>query len=146
MKSSNIEHIKEIFKSAGMPGTPVRILVYRQLLNSENPLSLTDLESLLESVDKSTISRTLATFKKLHLVHSFNDGSGSVKYEICHSHFSEKDEDKHIHFRCEKCGQTICLNWISVPVVKLPEGYIANEYNYVVSGICAECNQKCVKP
>ena len=128
-------------KSKGITPTPVRMLVYRSLRDSSSPRSLSDLETELESVDKSTISRTLSLFRDHHLLHSFNDGSGSVKYELCLAHDHESDDDTHVHFRCEKCGETYCFPTISVPYINLPEGYKAHEYNYVITGICKECRQ-----
>lgn len=133
--------IEMILKDSGITVTPVRILVYRRLQTSEGPMSLSDLETDLESVDKSTISRTLAVFKDKHLIHSFNDGSGSVKYEICNSGDLERDNDRHVHFRCNECGATYCLQELKVPEVSLPEGFIGKEINYVVTGICARCGK-----
>ena len=102
---------------------------------------MSELETLLETVDKSTISRTLNTFKERHLLHAFTDGSGSVKYEVCHSQ-NEEHDDMHVHFRCEKCGNTTCLSEIKVPEVSLPSGYRKHEVSYMISGICPSCVDK----
>lgn len=134
-----MKDVKDFLKEAGVTPTPVRILVYKCLSQTDMPLSLGDLESLLESVDKSTVSRTLSTFRDHHLIHSFNDGSGSVKYEICRSHNHDHHNDLHVHFRCEKCGMTICLPDVKIPDVDLPSGFVMHEANYVVSGICVDC-------
>lgn len=136
------ESIEQILNEAGVTSTPVRILVYKCLNESKTPLSLTEIEILLDTVDKSTISRTLTTFKEHQLVHSFNDGSGSAKYEICNSQDKEEDDDEHVHFRCESCGVTSCLPSIKVPEVELPEGYEAYEKNYVIVGKCPKCSHK----
>ena len=133
--------MEEILASRGVMPTPVRKLVYRCLENSEFPLSLSDLESMLDTVDKSTISRTLSTFKDHQILHSFTDGSGSVKYELCFSQGEKLHDDLHVHFRCKKCGHTNCLPEISIPIVKLPIGYIVNEVSYIITGICNECSR-----
>lgn len=133
-----MNEIKEILRGKGISPTPVRILVYRCLRESSSPKSLSDLEIALESVDKSTISRTLSLFRENRLLHCFNDGSGSVKYELCKGSHTEED-DSHVHFRCEKCGETICLKTLSVPHVILPEGYEAHESNFIITGICSRC-------
>ena len=124
---------------AGITPTPVRMLVYNCLLNSSSPVSLSDIEFALESVDKSTISRTLSIFRTNHLVHIINDGSGSVKYELCRAHGHEHEDDTHVHFRCEKCGETICLPDVAIPRVILPEGFVGHEVSYIVTGICKDC-------
>ena len=133
--------IEDILKQVGIAPTPTRKLVYRCLMESQAPKSLAEIETELESVDKSTISRTLSILRKHHLLHSLNDGSGSVKYELCHSLDHENQDDTHVHFRCEKCGTTICLTSINVPYVELPEGFIPNEINYIITGICGHCNR-----
>lgn len=137
------DEIKAIFSRAGIGETPVRILVYRYLSACHAPVSLGELETALESVDKSTISRTLSTFRNSRLVRSFNDGSGSLKYEICATSDNGMGRfERHIHFRCEECGTTTCLNDLKVPEVALPHGYKVNEVNYLVTGFCPECSKK----
>ena len=136
-----MKEVEIILSEKGITPTPVRKLVYKCLADARGPLSLSDLEIKLDTVDKSTISRTLSTFKEHQLLHSFNDGSGSVKYELCISDDSGRHDDLHVHFRCKKCGKTICLQEVGVPTVKLPEGYLSHEVNYVVTGICSDCSQ-----
>ena len=131
--------VDKILSEAGITPTPVRLMVYKCLANSKTPMSLSDLEDELESIDKSTISRTLSTFKNSHLLHSFNDGSGSVKYEICYSSDHGTHNDMHVHFHCEKCGETICLPDVSVPHVDLPHNYVSHEVSYLIKGLCPKC-------
>ena len=132
-------NIERILENSGVSPTAVRILVYRTLINSDSPLSLAEIETLLGTVDKSTISRTLSLFKEHHLVHAFNDGSSSVKYECCISPHNYED-DLHVHFHCEHCGKTECFNHLKIPEVTLPEGFIPHGVNYVVSGLCNKCS------
>lgn len=136
-----MKEIEAILQSKGVMPTPVRKLVYKSLKEAGAPRSLSDLESLLDTVDKSTISRTLATFKEHHLIHSFSDGSNSVKYELCSSSHSMNHDDFHVHFRCEKCGETICLPQVSIPEVELPQGFDVKEVNYVITGTCSKCSK-----
>lgn len=133
--------IEERLREAGISATPVRILVFRCLLESDVPLSLIEIEEKLETVERSTVSRTLNTFRNKHLIHSINDGSGSVKHEICHAeHHSVAD--LHVHFRCNKCGKTICLHEMAIPRVKLPEGYLEESAEYIISGTCNKCSAR----
>ena len=132
---------ERILNEAGISATPVRILVLKCLDNSSGPLSLNDIEIRLDSVDKSSISRALNLFKENHLVHSFTDGSGSTKFEVCRSRSEESDADRHVHFRCEKCGVTLCLTDVAAPTVELPEGFEMHEVNYVITGVCADCSR-----
>ena len=62
--------------------TAIRILVLCTMMQAGRSVSLLDLETMLDTVDKSTIFRTLTLFLSHHLIHSIDDGTGSFKY-IC---------------------------------------------------------------
>ena len=108
---------------------------------SDGPLSSLDMETALETADRSTISRTLATFLEHDLIHAIDDGSGSVKYEVCPSSHHHSVDDLHVHFHCSECGKTFCLP-DPVPHVALPDGFIMENINYVVTGKCNKCASK----
>ena len=73
----------EVLEKKGVRVTAIRILVMEALLASSRPMSLSDLETVLDTVDKSSIFRTLEVFEKHHAVHSIDDGTGSIKFEVC---------------------------------------------------------------
>ena len=50
--------------------TAIRILVLRTMMQAGRSVSLLDLETMLDTVDKSTIFRTLTLFLSHHLIHS----------------------------------------------------------------------------
>lgn len=139
MGDANI-NLEELLERHGVRLTPNRLLVARELLAIERPLSLTELEERIESVDKSGIFRTLVLFKEKHLVHTIDDGGEGTRYELCLSHDEHHDEDAHVHFFCEKCHRTFCLEDIPVPEVPLPEGYSSSTVSYLIKGICPECS------
>ncbi len=120
--------------------TAVRLLVLRELMLSAVMLSLTDLEHRLLTVDKSTISRTLALFSRQQLVHTVSDGSGTIKYGVYGDTMISWPKDGHVHFYCTRCHRTICLTDIHPPHVPLPEGYVTHNYNYILYGLCPSCN------
>ena len=99
----------EILERKGVRVTSIRILVMEALMCSSRPMSLSDLETELDTVDKSSIFRTLEVFEKHHIVHSIDDGTGSVKYEVCGGRDNCTIADMHTHFYCEKCHRTFCL-------------------------------------
>lgn len=122
--------------------TAMRILILRAMLGFGRAFSLADLEDVLDTVDKSTIFRTITLFLGHHLIHGIDDGSGSLKYAVCGSDCNCAVGDLHTHFYCEKCRRTFCLKSIHVPVVPLPEGFSVNSINYVLKGLCADCSEK----
>lgn len=122
--------------------TAIRLLVLREMLQANRPVSLLDLEQTLDTVDKSSIFRTLTLFLSHHLIHCIDDGTGSFKYAVCSPGCSCGVEDLHTHFHCERCNRTFCFKNIPTPVVKLPEGFTLNSINYVLKGLCPECAAK----
>lgn len=126
----------------GIKPTAMRILILQEMLLSEEALSLTDLEARLDTVDRSTIFRTVTLFLSHHLVHGVDDGSGALKYAVCENSCNCSVEDLHTHFYCEGCHKTFCLKQIHVPVVAVPSGFVLQSVNYVLKGLCDECSQK----
>ena len=129
----------------GVRPTAVRILVYRAIDSIRDTFSLTDLEEKLDSVDKSTIFRTLTTFHEHHIVHKIDDGSGSTKYCMCHNTHVCDIEEMHCHFYCEACHKTFCLEHTHIPVVHCPAGFELKQVSYILKGLCAECSRKLKK-
>ena len=119
--------------------TAIRVLVLRTLLEMKQAMSVSDLEAQLDTVDKSTIFRTLTLFLSHHLIHGVDDGSGTLKYAVCDDSCQCAVEDQHMHFCCECCHKTFCVKSIHIPSVQLPPGFIQTGANYVIKCLCAAC-------
>lgn len=119
--------------------TAIRLLILRTMMQHKEAFSLLDLENDLDTVDKSTIYRTITLFLTHHLIHAIDDGSGSLKYAVCSNDCNCEVDDLHTHFYCEKCHRTFCLKSIHIPMVTLPQGFTVNSVNYVLKGLCADC-------
>ena len=117
-----------------------RIVVLRALATSARPLTLLELENRILTIDKSGIFRALTLFRDHHLVHTIDDGSGAMRYELCHSHSQQEDDDLHVHFFCERCQRTFCLDGVAVPQVAVPPGFTVRSANYIVKGFCPDCD------
>lgn len=111
------------------------------MLAHQTAFSLPTLENELDTVDKSTLSRTINLFHDHHLIHSIDDGSGSVKYSVCRHEGECALGDLHVHFHCNRCGSTFCMESISVPPISLPEHFQLENVNFVIKGICGKCSQ-----
>ncbi len=144
----SINSINDILEFSGIRVSPVRCLVLKTLLDARHPLSSLEIERALETVDRSSITRTLVLFVERGVVHSFEDGSGSMKYEACRcSHENAEggfeatyhDTDLHPHFHCVKCGKTICLEHASIPEITLPEGFERHSSSLIIKGLCDMC-------
>lgn len=121
--------------------TAVRLLILRTMMRGDETVSMPELERLLPTIDKSTISRTLSLFLLHKLVHVIDDGSGALKYAVCDDDCEETVDDEHTHFFCEQCHRTFCLKQIHVPVVPLPDGFVLRNVNYVLKGLCPACSE-----
>lgn len=128
--------------SRGVKPTAVRLLVFSALQATARPVSVSDLETSLQTVDKSTIFRTLTLFLEHHLIHGIEDGSGAVKYELCHGEWDCSVSDMHLHFFCERCHRTFCFKDMPIPEVDLPEGFAMHGVNFVIKGLCPDCIDK----
>jgi Fur family ferric uptake transcriptional regulator len=119
--------------------TAMRKLVYEVLAKNKKALSLYEIEQQFDNVERSTIFRTLKTFQDNYLIHNIDDGTGAVKYALCDEGCTCSPDDLHVHFLCNKCGQTHCLRDMPVPKMDLQNGFSFESANFVVKGICPEC-------
>ena len=137
----NSTEITERLNKSGVRTTPVRQLVYEALAEAEEALTLADLEERLETVDKSSISRSLHLFLDRTVIHRIDDGSGASKYAISPtSHI-----DCNVHFYCNHCKRTLCLDNVGIPHVNLPNGFEEDSYSLIIKGICPDCTEDCSK-
>ncbi len=109
-------------------------------INQDSALSHGNLEKNLGlKYDRVTIYRTLKTFVEKGILHKVLDEEG-LRYalckEMCADHHHHHD---HVHFKCEKCGKTSCLDDVIVPKIELPNGYFSHEVNLLIQGVCAKC-------
>jgi Fur family ferric uptake transcriptional regulator len=134
--------VEEILIGKNVNPTSNRILVYKAFAETNNAVSLGDLEEMLSTMDKSSIFRVINLFAEHDILHIIDDGTRSVKYELCHSPYECTHDDCHVHFHCEICDRTFCLEDIHVPEVALPEGFALHSVNYILKGKCPKCSAK----
>ena len=129
----------EKLKLRDIKPTAMRLLILREMLKTDQAMSLADLEDRLDTVDKSTIFRTVMLFLSHHLAHCVDDGSGALKYAVCSDECTCSVSDQHVHFYCEGCHRAFCFRQQAVPVVQAPEGFVLRGVNYVLKGLCPAC-------
>lgn len=131
-----------LLEKHGIKPTSNRIVIAKALAACDNPASMKELEDMILTIDKSNIFRALTIFRDCHLVHTVEDGAGGTKYELCFSKSSETDEDEHMHFYCERCHKTFCLNDMPIPSLAVPQGYQIHSVNFMIKGLCPKCAKK----
>lgn len=129
-------------ESKGIRPTANRILVMKTLMGEQNPQSLSNLERKMVSMDKSSIFRTLTLFREHDVVHAFEDGRGVLCYELCEEKGACDHHDGHIHFYCESCQRSFCMEDIHIPSFELPEGFYPHSISFVIKGECPDCRKK----
>lgn len=129
-------------QAKGIKPTANRILILKELAASSSPQSLSDIEKRMVSMDKSSIFRTLTLFLEHDVVHAFEDGRGILNYELCEEEGKCDHHDGHIHFYCESCQRSFCLEDIHIPSFELPAGFSPHSVSFVIKGECPNCKKK----
>ena len=138
----NSQDVISRLESKGIRPTANRILVMKTLMGEQNPQSLSNLERKMVSMDKSSIFRTLTLFLEHDVVHAFEDGRGVLCYELCEEKGACDHHDGHIHFYCESCQRSFCMEDIHIPSFELPEGFYPHSISFVIKGECPDCRKK----
>lgn len=130
-----------ILKDFDLRKTRSREDILELFIDNGFALSQSDIENQLShSLDRVTVYRTIKTFLEKGLIHKVLSDEGAPKYALCSDECADTEHHhEHVHFKCEQCGQTTCIDNIDVPKVVLPKGYKYRESNLLVSGICPEC-------
>lgn len=132
----NLEHRLE---RRNIKPTAVRLLVLKAFMEQDAAIGLSDLETLFDHADKTTLYRTLKTFEENKLIHRIDDGTGAIKYALCNESCDCSPEELHVHFLCTMCNRTFCLNDTPIPYIGLPVNFRLDSVNMVVKGLCSEC-------
>lgn len=132
--------IRELLKKNQLSITDSRMQILDLFYQAPGALAHADIEKQAHKMDRVTIYRTLQTFEEKGIIHTIPTADNSVKYALCKHDCAEgHHHDNHVHFVCEHCHKTICLDDVHVPDVKLPKGFTPLEASMVVNGICDEC-------
>jgi Fur family ferric uptake transcriptional regulator len=133
--------IDNILKKNQLSVTGSRKKILELFLQSNGALAHGDIEKKTgEKFDRVTVYRTLQSFLDKGIIHTIPTVDNSIRYALCKDDCSEGiHHDNHVHFVCNQCSSTICLDHVTVPSVKLPSGFKAKEVQMVINGICKTC-------
>lgn len=137
--------ILEILKNHSLSITPARTETLELFMKESKALSHAELEKELGlQFDRTTIYRTLNSFLVKGIIHKVPDNLGVNKFALHqHSHTCTSQTGhthQHIHFKCEQCHSTVCIDEIKLPDFQAPNGFLFNEVSVLVQGICEKCN------
>lgn len=136
------ERIVDLLKKNHLSVTESRKKILHHFLDTNGALAHADIESRSGTeFDRVTIYRTLQTFVEKGIIHTIPTADNSVRYALCKDECSAgHHHDDHVHFMCDNCGTTYCLDHVTVPKVALPDGFKAIQKDLVVSGLCNKCS------
>ncbi len=132
----------DLLKQYGLSVTDSRTKILGLFLNSTGALAHADIEkNTAANFDRVTVYRTLQTFVEKGIIHQIPTTDNAVLYALCkHNNCTQGlHKDEHVHFICNICTKTICLDDVVVPEVKLPTNFIKAQSAMVVSGVCRAC-------
>ncbi|HEY4061873.1 MAG TPA: transcriptional repressor [Puia sp.] len=132
----------ELLKKNQLSVTAGRRQILEFFLRQEGALSHNDIEKKADGkFDRVTVYRTLQAFLEKGLIHSIPTADNSIRYALCKDDCSGgHHHDDHVHFICNTCGSTVCLEDVTIPAIKLPGGFVKQQVDMLVSGICKSCN------
>lgn len=135
--------INEILKRNQLSITDGRKKILELFLNANGALAHADIEKNTgEAFDRVTVYRTLQTFVDKGIIHLIPTTDNSILYALCKDNCEAgHHHDNHVHFVCDQCQKTICLDGVLVPQVQLPEHFEPHQAEMVVKGICGDCRQ-----
>lgn len=133
--------VKDILKRFRLSITDSRLHILNLFYKAPGALAHADIEKKTgDKMDRVTIYRTLQIFEEKGIIHSIPTADNSVKYALCKETCAEgHHHDNHVHFICNDCTKTICLDDVLVPDVKLPRGFKPQLSQMVVNGLCKDC-------
>jgi len=135
------ETINDILKRSDLSVTESRRKILELFLNHAGALNHGTIERTIgDEMDRVTIYRTLQVFVDKGIVHTIPTNDNSISYALCKDQCEAgHHHDNHVHFVCDSCGSTTCLDDVTIPEVKLPKGFKPNHAEMVVSGVCVDC-------
>lgn len=133
--------IASLLKRSDLSVTESRRKILHLFLEQPGALAHGDIEKKAgEKFDRVTVYRTLQAFVEKGIIHTIPTADNSIRYALCKDDCAGgHHHDHHIHFMCDQCGNTYCLDDVVTPEIKLPKGYTASHVEVVVEGICKNC-------
>ncbi len=134
--------VENLLRRNNLSITESRKKILHYFLEQAGALTHGDIEKRAgKKFDRVTVYRTLQTFVDKGIIHTIPTADNSILYALCKDECSAgHHHDHHIHFVCNNCNKTYCLDDVVTPEIKLPKGYTPTQVEVVVEGICKNCH------
>ncbi|MGI8633945.1 MAG: Fur family transcriptional regulator [Segetibacter sp.] len=134
--------IDDLLKRSQLSVTDSRRKILEVFLGNNGALAHSDIEKKTgEKFDRVTIYRTLQTFVEKGIIHTIPTADNSTLYALCKDECSSSGHhhDNHVHFVCDHCNVTYCMDAVVTPDVTLPKGFKPKIIDVLVTGVCKNC-------
>lgn len=131
----------QLLEKYGLRKTSFRAELISLFVESQTSLTVDEIRSQVEtSKDKVTVYRALETFEKNGLIHKVPDKDNHLRFALCSECEAHHHIHNHVHFICEECCNTFCLDGIVAPKITAPEGYSISMSETTLKGVCRYCS------
>lgn len=134
----------QTLENVGLNKTPHRRTVLEILINTDRPLSASDVLKRnfgKKKINKVTVYRILSTFKKEGIIREVPNARGIKHYEMACRH-----NPIHPHFHCSVCKTMTCLSPLTLSNAlewfAKPYDFIVEDISVNITGVCNRCRGK----
>jgi Fur family ferric uptake transcriptional regulator len=128
-------------RERGFRLTPQREIILSVLHQVEGLVTAEEIHQkvreISQSIDISTVYRTLELLQDFHLVASVDPGDGQHRYELLELH------GPHIHLVCQRCGKILGVGLDKIePLIACAEetyGFHVDVDQLTIPGLCETC-------
>ncbi|HWO72272.1 MAG TPA: transcriptional repressor [Dehalococcoidia bacterium] len=132
-----------LLRASGQKVTPQRLIILSCLRHAGGHVTagqiLEEARRSYPYMDASTVYRTLAAARELHLVSETNLGGGDNLFEWLGA-------DRHHHLICRSCGQVSDLDEAHLDVLakalERDTGFLADLQHIAIFGLCRACRAR----
>jgi Fur family transcriptional regulator, ferric uptake regulator len=132
-----------LLKDFKLNHTKIREEILAAFLTQSEPLSASEIKELIsKNCDRVTLYRNLKIFTDKGILHQIFINNQETKYVlVTNQSQTKKHYHDHIHFKCVKCELLKCLTDQRIIIDDLPDGFKMTDANFIVFGICKNCNK-----
>lgn len=142
---------KEILRDNDLKVTDCRLQMLELFLKEKKTITHGEIEkSMSIKHDRVTVYRTLNSFLEKNIIHKIASPDHIGKYALCtvqehcnacKDHKEHVHNIEHLHFVCEKCRSTTCIDMDLDKAIPLPEGFKLVQTNITLMGLCSNCSK-----
>lgn len=144
-RSRTDSQAESLIRATGARLTQPRARVLAFLLAQDRPLTHHDIQDGLAGalLDTVTLYRVLEWLTANNLVHRMSGADGVWRFSTGAGAGAGRQDHEHAHFQCTSCDTVTCVSEVPVPRrVKLPEGFVGQEVDFLIKGTCPHCRDK----